>query len=113
MSNNIKESMNDHNKPALSPYGRWLSHKNLLDAPIDKKLYELWAEFEQQCQLISTMQQNAIDKPIIMKEFTSPEQQQFNRAIELLEACSEDLFIADCDQALEAQVDEFIKEVKS
>lgn len=40
-------------------------------------------------------------------------QQQFDRAIELLEACSEDLFITNTDEELENHIDTFLKEVKS
>lgn len=39
-------------------------------------------------------------------------QQQFNKAIELLEACSEDLFVSGDDADLETRIDEFIKKVK-
>lgn len=44
---------------------------------------------------------------------TSPKKEQLNKAIELLEACSEDLFISGDDVELETRVDEFIKTVKS
>ena len=38
---------------------------------------------------------------------------QLNRAIELLEACSEDLFINENDKELEYNIDTFLREMKS
>jgi len=51
-----------------------------------------------------------MQQPVVM---VSAKRQQLNTATELLEACSEDLFISGDDAELEARVDKFLKEVKS
>jgi len=50
-----------------------------------------------------------IQQPVVM---VSAKRKHLNTAIELLEACSEDLFISGDDAELEARVDKFLKEVK-
>ena len=67
---------------------------------------------------LTKMTDSAINRPVVLKTMEDADvieqRQHFNKAIELLEACSEDLFLGFGDDAeLEHRVDEFIKEVKS
>jgi hypothetical protein len=76
----------------------------------------LWSEYEQQTKMLLRMQESLIERPIVLKTMEDADvieqRQQLNTAIELLEACSEDLFISGDDAELETRVDEFIKSVK-
>ena len=62
---------------------------------------------------ISDMNDAAMNQPMFHKSNIPTPHEQFNRAIELLEACSEDLFITGDDKELETQVDVFLKENKT
>lgn len=64
---------------------------------------------------IGDMKDAAMNPPIVLKTMRDADVieqgEQFHRAIELLEACSEDLFITNTDKELENNIDEFINEV--
>lgn len=66
---------------------------------------------------LSDMRDAAINPPIVLKTMEDADvieqRKQFDRAIELLEACSEDLFISGDDKELETQIDVFLKENKA
>ena len=73
-------------------------------------------EAEQIIKLLNTPLHaiNTASPILIHKSNIATTQDQFNKAIELLEACSEDLFLGFGDDIeLEHHVDEFLKEVKS
>jgi len=99
------------NDSVLISKDEWLKRNNLFNQHQCNSFDELWIEYELQIKRLIRMQ-DSISKgsPIVMKEFTSPQQAQFDKAIELLEACSEDLFIEECDQLLEEAVDKFLSE---
>lgn len=77
-----------------------------------RSMDNMWVQSALQSKII-----NHIDKQheIIstLKPSSDIGQARFNRAIELLEACSEDLFITDTDKELERHIDTFLNEVKS
>jgi len=55
-------------------------------------------------------QREIMQQPVVM---VSAKRQQLNKAIELLEACSEHLFMIPGDYLIEEHIDKFLKEVKS
>jgi len=67
---------------------------------------------------LANMTDAAINPPVVLKTDADviEQRKQFNKAIELLEACSEELFMIsgrhDIGRILEKTIDEFLKEVK-
>lgn len=64
---------------------------------------------------LTKMTDSAINRPVVLKTLEDADvveqRKQFNKAIELLEACSDDLMFSGNNTGLERQVDEFLKEV--
>jgi hypothetical protein len=97
------------NDSVLIPKEKWLEANCLQNEPQIACFDKLWKVHEQQTRILLRMQQVIIDgPPVVMKEFTPEERMRLDKAIELLEACSEDLFITGENKALETQVDSFL-----
>ena len=75
-----------------------------------------WNDYEEQTKMLLRMNESILNLDLVHPPMiVDPKDGSIrpvgmDKAIELLEACSEDLFITNEDKALEAQVDSFLKE---
>jgi hypothetical protein len=71
---------------------------------------KLWEDHEEQMERMLVLADSAMNRPVVMKEFTPEERTQLDTAIELLTECSNELFVNESNAVLEQQVDEFLSE---
>ena len=103
------------NNSVLISKEKWLQQNDFNQIPPIEFIC-LWKEYERQTLTLMGMAESAINRPVVLKTMEDADvieqRQQYNRAIELLEACSEHLFMIPGDYLLEDHVDTFLKEVK-
>lgn len=106
------------NDSVLIPKNEWLKRRDLFRQRQCNSFDVLWDEHERQTEGLLRMQQAIVDgPPVVLKTIEDEDVVQqrvtLDKAIELLEICSKELFFHDYgDVELEGRVDAFLKECR-